>query len=264
MKNIKDAENVSTQKASAHDFSPKQADWGRLNPLLLGKISLCDKKGKAIEGSPVVTGLPIDAEMSLESQYNSPFENSNPENRLPVLMGMLQSGDWVNTVDSVLGSVGIGTDGSGLSDSTTEKLNQLEGRSNFTKMNSTQIYVSSAPVRFNVTMFFQAWKDAKHEVEHQIATLQQWAMPVKLLGGDSLVSNFAKDPSLQALFPSEVPPFVSFRFAKKRYSPLLIENVSAPLITPFDQEGNRLAIEVTLTLCSRTAWDKTDIKAFYG
>lgn len=48
-----------------------------------------------IKGTPVVTGIAIDADMAVESQYNSPFENSNPESRLPTLMGMLQGGDWV-------------------------------------------------------------------------------------------------------------------------------------------------------------------------
>lgn len=231
-----------------------------LNPILMGKIALCDKHGVAING-PTVTGIAIDADMTIESQYNSPFENSNPESRLPVLMGSLQSGDWVNTVDTVLGKVGL-NGGNGLSEDVKNKLNQLEGRSNFTKLNSTQIYVSSASARLNLTIFFEAWANAKHEVEHQIATMQQWSLPVKL-SDDSAVGNLANDFSLTSLFPSEVPPFVSLTYGKKRYSPLLIESVSAPLVTPMDSEGNRIVVEATITLVSRQAWDKANIKSFY-
>lgn len=263
MKDPTETENTSDEKVS-YDFSPKAGDWGFLNPMFLGRIALCDKKGEPIEGSPVVSGLTIDADMTLESQYNSPFENSNPESRLPTLMGMLQGGDWVNTLDKVLGKVGLGggEDGAGLSEETKKKLNQLEGRSNFTKVNSTQIYVSSSPVRFNVTMFFEAWASARHEVEHQVAMLQQWSLPDEL-SDDSIVGELAENTSIESLFPSKVPPFVSFTYAKKRYVPLLLESVSAPMVAPMDASGNRIVLEVTLTLVSRTAWDKRNIANLY-
>lgn len=254
------AENTQESKAS-YSFSPKQSDWGAISSVLLGKISLCDKAGKRIDGSPIVSGVTIDADMTIEAQYSSPFENSNPESRLPTLMGMLQAGDWVNTVDTVLGNVGLGG-GTGLSDDAKDKLNQLEGRSNFTKVNSTQIYVASSPIRLNVSMFFEAWNDALHEVEHQVATLQQFAS-AEHLSDDSLVASVANNASISSLFPSKVPPFVSFTYGGKRYAPLLLESVSAPLVTPLDPDGNRLVLEVNLTLVSRTAWDKTNISALY-
>lgn len=262
MKDVKQTENSTDRSPAKYDFAPREGDWGAINPMLFARISLCDKSGTAIAGSPVVTGVAIDADMMIESQYNSPFENSNPESRLPTLMGTLQAGDWVNTVDKVLGNVGLGSGQSGLSEETSAKLNQLEGRSNFTKMNSTQIYVSSSPVRLNLVVFFQAWASALHEVEHHLATLQQWALPAKL-SQESIVGNLAEDISLTSLFPSEVPPFVSFSYAKKRYSPLLIENVSAPLIMPLDSDGNRIVVEATITLVSRQAWDKSNIKQLY-
>ena len=42
--------------------------------------------------APVVESLFEDAEFTIESQYSTPFESSNPEGRLPNLMGMIQSG----------------------------------------------------------------------------------------------------------------------------------------------------------------------------
>lgn len=216
-----------------------------------------------MEGSLTVTGLAIDADLSIESQYNSPFENSNPESRLPVLMGMLQAGDWVNTVDKLFGGLvnAMGADATGLSEDVKNKMNQLEGRTNFTKINSTQIYVSSSSVRVNVVLFFEAWVSALHEVEHQIATLQQWSLPARLANG--FIDNMMDDPSIESLFPSEVPPFVSFTFGKKRYSPLLLESVGVPLVMPMDDDGNRLVVELNLTLVSRQAWDKANIKNLY-
>jgi len=259
--NIDEVENQAGGEKVTNDFASKAADWGMLNPILLGKVALCDKKGVA-QGGPTITAIMMDADMTIESQYNSPFENSNPESRLPVLMGTLQSGDWVNTVDKVLGNLGLLNGGAGLTEDVKNKLNQLEGRSNFTKLNSTQIYVSSSSARLNLTVFFEAWADARHEVEHQIATLQQWSLPIKL-SDDSAVGNLSEEMSLTSLFPSEVPPFVSFTYGKKRYSPLLIESVSAPLVTPKDSEGNRIVVEVNITLVSRQAWDKANIKGFY-
>ncbi|MDC5568440.1 hypothetical protein ACG9XL_17230 [Acinetobacter nosocomialis] len=262
MKDIKEVENNASEKEVKHDFSPKQSDWGLLSPMLLGKIALCDKEGTAL-GGPSVTGIAIDADLTMESQYSSPFENSNPESRLPVLMGMLQSGDWVNTADKVLGKVGLSFgDENPLSDETKKKLNQLEGRSNFTKVNSTQIFVSSSPVRINLVLFFEAWANALHEVEHQIATLQQWTLPKKL-SQETLIGALADDMSITSLFPSEVPPFVSFLYAKKRYLPMLLETVTAPLVTPLDKNGNRLVLETNVTLVSRQAWDKSNIAQLY-
>lgn len=262
MKNINEVENNASTKEVKYDFSPKESDWGLLSPMLLGKIALCDKEGTAL-GGPSVSGIAIDADITMESQYSSPFENSNPESRLPVLMGMLQGGDWVNTADKVFGKIGLSSgDGNPLSDAVKDKLKQLEGRSNFTKVNSTQIFVSSSPVRINIVLFFEAWANALHEVEHQIATLQQWTLPQKL-SEESIIGALADDVSLASLFPSEVPPFVSFLYAKKRYLPMLLETVSAPLVTPLDKNGNRLVLETNITLVSRQAWDKSNVAKLY-
>lgn len=66
---------------------PKAADWGSLNPMFLGRIPYAINKGELIKDTPVVSGVTIDADMALESQYNLPFENSNPESRLPHING---------------------------------------------------------------------------------------------------------------------------------------------------------------------------------
>ncbi|MFH4202120.1 hypothetical protein WAJ61_22250, partial [Acinetobacter baumannii] len=56
------------------------------------EFSLCDKEGNPIAGSPVIRALLTDGDKSIESQWQTPFENSNPELKMPMLMAGLQSG----------------------------------------------------------------------------------------------------------------------------------------------------------------------------
>lgn len=231
---------------------------GRLSDLYKMRIRLCDKKGSLI-GTDQVVAVAIDSEMTVESQYSSPFEASNPEHKLPTLLGMLQSGDWVNTFDSVMSNV-FGIE---LSGDKKESLNQLEGRSNLTKQNSTQIFVSSQPVTIPATLYFGAWENAKTEVEDQIRLLQQWSLPAELAEG-SLVAEVAQDMSLKSLFPSTAPPFVAVYYGGKKILPLLIQSVSAPMVVPMDSDGNRMQLQVQITFVSRTAWDANNITQMYG
>ncbi|MCK4087733.1 hypothetical protein HCY58_11815 [Acinetobacter radioresistens] len=259
MKELPKTDNAPKVDASyEYHTKTKTSDWGLLNPIFLGRVALCDKEGKAISGSSSVTSIVTEGDMAIEADYSTPFENSNPENKLPTLMGMVQAGDWVNSLDNNLGSAL----GLSLSEETKNKLNSLEGRSNFTKINSTQIYLSNQPVKINATLFFEAWADALHEVENQLALLQQWALPA-YLSDKSLVSGVIQDTSIESLFPSKIPPFVSFSYAKKRYAPLFLVNVGAPLVAPMDKNGNRILVEVTVSFISRNSWDKNDLAALY-
>lgn len=234
-----------------------RANFGKLSDLYQARIRKCDKEGNAIDGEQVVA-VGIDGDIELGSQYSSPFENSNPEQKLPTLMGQLQSGDWVNTLDSITSNVF----GIQLSGDQKESLNKLEGRSNLTKVNSTQIFVSSQQVQIPMTLCFSAWEDAKIEVEEQVSLLQQWSLPEQLEEG-SIVSSFAEGQSLESLFPSLAPPFVSLYYGGKKYLPLLIMSVSTPIVVPMDPEGNRMALMVPITLGSRTAWDAANIRNIY-
>lgn len=231
---------------------------GKLNDVYKMRIRLCDKEGKELGGDQVVC-VAIDAEMTLESQYSTPFEASNPEHKLPTLMGMLQSGDWVNTLDTAMSNV-FGIE---LSGDKKESLEALQGRSNLTKQNSTQIFVSSQPVSIPATLYFGAWKDAKKEVEDQVRLLQQWSLPIELATG-SIVNEVLTDMSLTALFPSQAPPFVAMYYGGKKIVPLLIQSVSAPLVVPMDGDGNRMQLQVQVTFVSRTAWDANNINQMYG
>ena len=233
---------------------------GDLNDHLKVRIRLCDKEGNILPNSTEqIVCIGIEGELSIDNQYSTPFENSNPEQKLPTLMGQLQSGDWVSTLQSVLGSA----TGAQLSTDQLDKLNALEGRSNLTKLNSTQIYVSTQSIAMPFTLMFEAWADAKSEVEDQLDLLKQWTLPVSL-SDQSLIANFANDASLSSLFPSQVPPFVSISYGGKRYGPMLIGNYSEPLGSSKDKNGNRLLVLAQVSFLSRNAWDKNNITSLYN
>lgn len=252
-----DPTKVTSNKPKAAAKFKNGSALGNLSDLYKMRIRLCDKDGVE-QGDDQVVAVAIDAEMALESQYANPFDQSNPEHKLPTMMGMLQSGDWVNTLDSVMSNVF----GVNLSGDRKEQLNALQGRSNLTKQNSTNIFISSQPVNIPATLYFGAWYDAKTEVENQVRLLQKWSLPVELVEG-SLVGEFAEKQSLEALFPSKVPPYVAVYYGGKRYFPLLLSQCSAPLVVPMDSGGNRMQLQVQINLLSRTAWDAQNIDQFY-
>jgi hypothetical protein len=234
------------------------SNFGSINDHLLVRIRRCDNKGNLIEGeADQVTALGLDGELNIDNQYSSPFENSNPEQKFPTMMGQLQSGNWADTLDTVLGTVGFD-----MSDTTKEKLNSLAGRSNLTKENSTQIYTSTNPVSIPFTLYFETWEDAKAEVEDQLDVLKQWSLP-EYLSDQSLLSSFAQEKTLESLFPSLVPPFVALYYGGKRYAPLLIQTYSESLTMPKDSEGNRMFVTIPVNFLSREAWDKNNISKLY-
>lgn len=267
---------------AAQAVLPQQpvAAHGELADVLKIKISLCDKEGNPLADQSAhedfdkqVVGILTEGDFQLESQYQSPFENSNPEQRLPTLMGMIQSGEFlslgasiglINTSDDPATSF-AGQMLQNLGDKAKEVLESLEGRTNFTKLNSTQIYVSTSPARISGTIFFSAWRDAKTEVNQQIALLQKWALPVELYAHS--LAQSVLDPENQGvtgLFPSKIPPYVAVDYGGRSYVPMIIENIAEPLVVPMTSDGGRLAIAISITFASRQAWDASNINKLYG
>lgn len=227
--------------------------------------------------APIVESLFEDAEFTIESQYSTPFESSNPEGRLPNLMGMIQSGQVsaayysffaaVNDPTGFTGAVGdlgaavgeaTGISASGVLEAADTELQGLIGRSNFTKLNSRQIFTSANSVRISGSLIFQAWANAKTEVEDAVEQLQVWASAAKL-SAESLIVGGIKNGFSQAMFPSEIPPLVQLQYGGKTYTPMVIESVSAPITAPMNKDGHRIAVKVQVTFLSLTAWDAQNI-----
>lgn len=225
---------------------------------------------------PIVESLFEDAEFTIESQYSTPFESSNPEGRLPNLMGMIQSGQvsatfysfFANVNDPMGVSGAVADVGTAIADTTgfsasgalmkaEGEFQGLLGKSNFTKLNSRQIFTSSNSVRITGSLVFQAWADAKTEVEDALEQLQIWASP-RTLSVKSLLVSAAED-GLKGMFPSEIPPLVQLQYGGKTYSPMVIESVSAPITAPMNKEGSRIAVKAQVSFLSLTAWDAQNI-----
>lgn len=227
--------------------------------------------------APIVESLFEDAEFTIESQYSTPFESSNPEGRMPNLMGMIQSGQVsaayysffaaVNDPTGFTGAVGdigaavgeaTGISASGVLEAAEGELQGLLGRSNFTKLNSRQIFTSSNSVRISGSLVFQAWSNAKTEVEDAIEQLQKWASAAKL-SAESLIVGGIKNGFSESMFPSIIPPLIQLQYGGKTYSPMVIESVSAPITAPMNKEGSRIAVKAQITFLSLTAWDAQNI-----
>lgn len=245
--------------------------FGNISKHKFAEIYLCDKNGMPTEGSPVVRALCVDGDMSIESQYQTPFENSNPEQRMPTLMAAIQSGELIDAfgqtaqTNTILGkaaslSVDVAKQFSSL---TGVNLESLQGKTNLTKVNTVQVFLSTSSIKTNVTLYFQAFKDAYKEVELPIMQLQAWALP-QYLSEDTLVQNINQQGLSGGIFSGMVPPFISMTLSGKTYSPFVIESVSAPLSGPIDKDGNRLNLTVNLTILSRAAWDAQNIYSLYG
>lgn len=244
----------------------------KLNKHLLAYIRLFEPTA---EDPFQVCVLLEDAEFALENQYSTPFENSNPEGRMPNLMGMIQSGQMITSLTDVINIGGFSAPSSqdsengsapqdkGMLGQVFDKLEGLKGRSTFTKLNSQQIYTSSNSVKISGTLVLSAWRNAHLEVERALQKLQEWATPKKLADKSALMSGL-QEKSLEGFFPSIIPPTVSLAYGGKTYEPLVIESLSAPITAPMTADGSRIAVKCQISFSSEKAWDKSDVIKLYG
>ena len=215
-------------------------------------IQECDKAGNLVDGN-VVYSIFTEGDSSIESQWQTPFENMNLDNKLPSLMAGLQTGVLAQAVGGLAQKVGdlTGFDTGSTQSKANELGSGLEGKSNFNKTNSVQVFMSTNSIKLNLTLVFMAYKDAEKEVEQQFLQLQQWALPKVLAGGGFIQEG--------EIFGSVIPPFVALTLSGKTYKPFVIESVSAPLGGAIDKDGNRMVITANVSLMSRTAVDANGI-----
>lgn len=223
-----------------------------------------------VEGTPIIRILLTEGDLTIESQWQTPFDNSNPEHKLPTLMASLQSGQLLSALGQV--ASGNGAVGSAISaavdvlDPVTSvfknALESVKGKTNLTKANTTQVFSSTSSVRLNLTLSIVALRDARIEVEQKIMQLQAWSVPKFLYQYGVAVS--VGENGLGGLFPSVIPPYIQLTTHGKTYSPFVIESVSAPIVTPIDKDGNRLNLSVNMSMLSKAAWDAIDVRKLYG
>lgn len=265
------------------------SQWHSLSPYLIGSFYEVDRDGYAKirenEVNTTVNAAVTECVIDFSLAWNSPLEDLNPSNAFPTLFAMLQSGavqpvidilsvnKLANRADKISSNLGFDNSGIGnairslntvvepLKKQSKDYLKQFEGRTGITKLNSTQVFSGMPPVKIQMTLLFRAWQDAYAEVEEPLNQLMAWALP-QSLAKDSLAP-FIKavqegaDP-VEVLLPSLSPVLVGFQYKKRLYAPMVIENISIPLHSPVDSNGDFVELLIQMNLCSLTAWDKKD------
>ncbi|MDO4440577.1 MAG: hypothetical protein Q4B81_00155 [Moraxella sp.] len=292
---MKKTENV-VKKQAAKAITQDVGSWttpeakNGLNDKLVMHIYVGNYAVNDVEGmtnykdTKNVRCLVEDMEFTVESQYSTPFQESDPQNKLPAMHAMLSSGTLVDMagVMGVGGDVEVSNDGDdSLVDKAMTKIEGMMHKTSFSKINSTQIYGSSGSIRMSGTVMLVAWDDAS-QVEDALRLLQAWSSPTHL-SKESTAVNVAQGASdgwesgngviessinavegvLDGIYQSVVPPIVSIRYGGKSYHGFYIESVSAPMNAPMNVNGERIAIKVQISFISRQAWDRADIEKLY-
>lgn len=226
--------------------------------------------GKAVAGASVKSPL-TEANIELTGNWQSAFENAGPESKAPTIMAMLQSGSLSSYLQAFFGRADPTSQNQGVLNGLLSQAENFaksaQGRTGMSKLNSTQIFTGSAPVKIAGTLHFRAFDDPESEVRKPVDQLSQWALPKKLAASGSLVSliesfksaNRANDFNLvQALLPSEAPQMLGLRYGGYTFSPLVLESVGRPLTVPMTKRGEPLSISIPFTLASLTALDAGD------
>ncbi len=247
--------------------------WGTVSKHKFAEFNICtvsrDENNNEVitvdSNQPTVRAFLVDGDKTMESQWQTPFENSNPELKMPMLMAGLQTGQTVISMGAaapaILGETALAVTKSAMQP-IADCVKSVQGHTNLNKVNTTQVFLSTASVRLNLSLFFIALSDAKIEVEEKIMQLESWAVPAKLSQGTVLTDVI--EQGVAGLFSGIIPPYISLTTHGKTYWPFILESVSAPIVTPIDEHGNRLNLAVNLSLMSRTAWDADDVRKLYG
>lgn len=250
-------------------------DWGRLSPLLLVRLFVCNAQGVADLTTELAGVYGAMKEGSLEIQQNwvSPFESTGPETKAPALAGMLQSGSLVPVLNALSaispfkeGAIADTLDAG--SDKLKAVMRDLEGRTGITKLNSRQVFSGMPPMKVNFTLHLRAVSDALSEVEAPLTRLLEWVFPQEL-AADGILSEVLKTTTnvesfIQALFPSTAPKLLGFTYGGRTWSPMVIESVTFPLDAPKNAQGYFIDLPVQVSMATLTALDRPDIKRFFG
>lgn len=164
------------------------SSWTGLNEALLGRIYPVEADGRPRAGSPDVAAPLTDATLELTANWQSPFEQSGAESRMPAISAMLQSGTLQSYAQ--LSFLGLGSDDgirARLAQEVIEFSKNGQGRSGMTKMNSTQVFNGAAPAKISMTLHFRAFSEPTEEVSDPIDQLARWTLAKQLAANGSIV-----------------------------------------------------------------------------
>lgn len=234
------------------------SDWGGLSPHLIATfyaLKPADSDGTRYErdaNQPVVLAPITDGNVETTVSWQSAFENIGPDQKLGTLSAMLQSGGFTSLLEALKERF---SGFAGVVGSIERIAKDMEGRSSFTKLNSTQVFNGMPPLKIAVTAHFRAWSDARREVQAPMNKLMDWALPRKL--ADDVPASAVRNMSMNP-WQSVRPTVIAMKYAGMLFSPIVIESIPYPLTGPRDRAGNLSHASITLSLASLTALDSAD------
>lgn len=264
------------------------SQWGSLSPKLICRFAPVRrmKSGTGWEQSSgqnaltdsfvVDDGVEVhcvisDGHSDLSANWSSPYEHAGLEGKS--ISSMLQSGAATNFAQ-VLSGIGLIKDNFGdVGQKAVDFLHDIEGRTSITRLNSTQIYSGSGPLKLTLTAHFRALIDEVSEVQAPISQLRQWAVP-QVLASDGLLANAVKSSgesksgvarkAIETLYPSRTPQLILMAYGDILLMPLCIESIGETFTNPRSDKGVMVSSSVSLTLSTLTALDRRDIQAIHA
>ena len=239
--------------------------WDGLNPHLIARFWAVNYKGEEKNDGQHVRAPLSEAQLDVSLNWQSPFENMNLDSKAPAITGLMQGGAFMDAAKNMKDAGGGGA--------VEGMVGMFEGRTGITKLNSTQIFYGMPPVKIQCTAVFRAYADAMSEVEEPFNQLMSWALPVELAkdmgsgiadayrsvaGGNGMSGQQA----INVVLPSSAPTPIAMLYKGRTFKPLVIEQISQPLASPIDKDGQFMQLVVPMTLCSLTAIDRKDWRGF--
>lgn len=239
------------------------SEWGSLSPHLLATIYPVTAQGsRDVDAGPEVFGPITDATLEVVANWQSPFEQSGAEQKMPMIAGMLQSGTLQSYAETLAKTGDDATLKGRIASEIIQFSKSAQGRTGMTKLNSTQVFTGAPPVKLTCMMHFRAFRDPVSEVREATDQVMKWSLARTLAPNGNIVSAIQAfergDGFLAALFPSEAPQMVALRYGGMLLSPMVIESCSQPVTVPRSRDGDPISVSMQITLSTLTALDRGD------
>jgi hypothetical protein len=247
------------------------SDWTGLSRHLLAVFYPVRKAGEGPDArwervpDSVEVQAPItDGQIEQTQNWTSPFENQTADAKLSTLSSMFQVGGFGAILNALGQKFEKDSVGANLIGQLSGEAAKLAGLTSVTKLNSTQVFTGSPPLKLSFAAHFRALFDPTAEVQAPINMLTAWALPKKL-APDGVVSNVLMDGAgIRTVYASEAPQIIGMVYANQLFKPMVIESVSRPLTAPLDRDGRYISASLQMTIASLTALDRDDWAAITG
>lgn len=251
--------------SSGNTVNVLSSDWTGLSRHLIASFFPVRKAGEGpdarwerVPDSVEVHAPLTDGAIEQVQNWNSPFEQTGVDTKLSTFSAMLQTGGF----GAILNALGQNFEKDSAAGQALGQVNgelaKLAGVSGVTKLNSTQVFTGSPPLKLTFTAHFHAIFDAKSEVMVPLNMLMSWALPKKLAQDGVLPNVVRNGVSVRTVYASEAPQIIGMLYANQLFKPMVIESVSRPLTAPVDREGQHISVALQMTIASLTALDRED------